>query len=145
MLDKKGIRYLLITIAFSIFIYIFIGKLSFSHHPVFNYYLQQLHRIILFLPIAVFLYNILPLRKFLDYSKYLQKIKESHLLIGVFLISFITTNLISYYLYDHIPQGDDVTAFFQAKILASGKRWVPPPKYPDFFIEEMVHNNNKWS
>ncbi len=145
MFDKKGIKYLLIAIAFSIFIYIFIGKLSRAHHPVFNYYLQQLHRTILFLPIAVFLYNILPLRKFLDYSKYLQKIKESHLLIGVFLISFITTNLISYYLYDHIPQGDDVTAFFQAKILASGKRWVPPPKYPDFFIEEMVHNNNKWS
>ncbi len=145
MFDKKGIKYLLIIIPISFLIYVFTGQAFFSTHPVFNYYIQQLHGVILFLPVVIFLYNILPLRKILDYSKYLRNVKEIHFLIGIFLISIIATNLISYYLYDHIPQGDDVTAFYQAKIIASGERWIPPPKYPQFFIKEMVQNNNKWS
>ena len=146
--DRKFLLLAFGSFIFSLTIYLFLPvvthKLIFSKHVTFNYYINQLLFIIPFLPLSLFLFSILPLRKFLDYSRFINKYSTRSYLLSIFFISFILTNLISLFFYNHIPQGDSVITFFQAKIFASGYLWSRPPLFPDFFLKEMVMYHGKW-
>ena len=146
--DKKWLILGFISLFFSLLIILFLPTLTpesnFSSHITFNYYLNQLYTIIPFLSLSIFLFSILPLRKFLDYRKIINRFNLRSYLLIIFLISFIITNLISFFFYSHLPQGDSVVTYFQAKIFSQGHLWVTSPAYPDFFQSEMVINNGKW-
>jgi len=146
--DRKTLLFCIVSLFFALIIFFFLPEFtrqfSFSNHIAFRYYLRQLHTIILILPISLFLFSIIPVRKLLDYSKYIGKIKTLPFLLSIFLISFFAANLISYFFYNHIPQGDAVVTFFQAKIFSSGHLWANLPKHPEFFLESMVSSNGKW-
>jgi hypothetical protein len=122
----------------------FIRKFDFYTHITFNYYYNQLLIIIPALPLSFFLFSIVPLRRRLDYSGFLNKFSTKSFLLSVFLISLLITNIVSYLFYDHIPQEDAVVTFYQAKILLSGHLWSIPPAFPEFFLNKMVINNGKW-
>ncbi len=148
ILDGKILLFCIISLFFAFIVFFFLPeftrKFSFSNHISFGYYLRQLHTIIFILPVSLFLFSIIPLRKVFDYSRYIGKIKTFPFLLSVLLISFIALNLISYFSYNHIPQGDSVVTFFQAKIFSSGHLWANLPEYPEFFLKSMVSSNGKW-
>lgn len=142
-----------LTLSFSSLIFYFLilfllpsltHRFDATRHITFNYYINQLFLIIPCLPLSLFLFSILPLRRFLNYSSFINKCSIRSYLISIFLISLIITNLISLLYYDHIPQGDAVATFFQAKIFSRGYLWGFPPKFPDFFLKAMVINQGKW-
>ncbi len=48
--------------------------------------------------------------------------------------TFIVANVISYFVFFHMPQvADSISQVFQARIFASGHLYLPSPKFPDFF------------
>jgi hypothetical protein len=65
------------------------------------------------------------------------------LLVGSF--TFIVANLISYFAFEHLPHiQDSIAQVFQARIFASGRLWLPSPKFPDFFDYTHIINNGQW-
>jgi uncharacterized membrane protein (UPF0136 family) len=147
-IDRKGITFALIAFIFSATIYLLIPAIvrqsELFTHTVVSHYIHLLRNTVLLLPVVLFLYSIMPLRRLLDYEKYLDRIPEKQFLLLIFAIAFVIINLFSYYLYDHIPQGDAISPFYQAKILAGLRRWVTAPVYPQFFMAEMVIHGSKW-
>jgi len=84
------------------------------------------------------------IQKFLSvfYSK-----KESLLRITLLLLwIFIVTNLISLFVFEHIPHVEDsIAQFFQAKTFATGKLFTIPPKHKEFFDQWFIINaNGRW-
>ncbi|MCK4576690.1 glycosyltransferase family 39 protein [candidate division WOR-3 bacterium] len=146
--DERWLFYFFISLIFSLLILFFLSvllyKFNFTRHVTFNYYIHQLFLILPFLPLSLLLFSILPLRRFLDYSRLIDRFRITPFLLSLFFISFIITNLISFFFYDHIPQGDSVSTFFQARIFSNGNLWVVPPQFPEFFLKEMVIHNGKW-
>jgi hypothetical protein len=61
---------------------------------------------------------------------------------------FTCTNLISYFVFEHIPHvQDSIAQLFQAKIFASGHLTAPPPPIPDFFqyfYDNLIITKNQW-
>jgi uncharacterized membrane protein (UPF0136 family) len=147
-IDRKGITWTLIAFLSSTVIYtlipIVVRQSEFFTHTVVSHHIHLLRSTVLLLPILLVLHSIIPIRRLLDYEKRLSRIEERRFLLIIFALSFIVINLLSYYLYDHIPQGDAVSPFYQAKILAGFSRWTNPPVYPQFFMAEMVIHGGKW-
>ncbi len=145
--DKNVLIPFFASLIFMGIIYYFIPLLQntkFFSGLVISHYLNQCRTIILFLPISGFLYSFQPLRKIIDFEKWLFPLKEKYFLILVFIFTFISTNLISFFIYHHIPQGDAVILFFQGKIFSKFQRWAPSPLYPEFFLREIVVKDGKW-
>lgn len=61
------------------------------------------------------------------------------------LFVFIFTNLISYFIFEHIPHiNDEIVYLFQAQIFMSGKLYCPSPCGKEFFDFTHMINNGKW-
>jgi len=76
---------------------------------------------------------------------YLFNVKIKFLLIVVFIVTFTSTNLISYYIFEHIPHvQDSLVQVFHAKILSVGKVAVPSHPIREFFDFSHMINNGKW-
>ncbi len=146
--DRKWFFFFLVSVVFSLLTLLFLPailqRFSFASHVTFQYYVRQLMFIIPFLPIGLFLFSIISLRKFLDYSRIINNSSTRSFLLLVFFLSLVATNLISYFFYNHSPQGDAVVTTFQAKIFAGGYLWVQPPQFPQFFLKEMIVHSERW-
>jgi 4-amino-4-deoxy-L-arabinose transferase-like glycosyltransferase len=61
---------------------------------------------------------------------------------------FTATNLISYFVFEHIPHvQDSIAQLFQAKIFASGHLTAPPPPIPVFFqyfYDNLIITKDQW-
>lgn len=61
------------------------------------------------------------------------------------LLVFIFTNLISYFIFEHIPHiNDEIVYLFQAQIFMSGQLYYPSPCGKEFFDFTHMINNGKW-
>jgi hypothetical protein len=120
------------------------SRCQFTEHVTFNYYITQLRIILPTLPLTFFIFSVLPLRRKLNYGTLLNRFSPGAFALTVFCVSLIISNLVSLLFYDHIPQGDAVVSFYQAKILASGNLWAKIPPHPEFFLSEMVSRGTKW-
>ncbi len=48
--------------------------------------------------------------------------------------TFVVANLISFFVFEHLPHiQDSIAQLFQARIFASGRLYLPAPSFPDFF------------
>ncbi len=74
--------------------------------------------------------------------------KTSKYLIWVYLLAalvFLTTNLISLYIFNRTPHIHDEAAYnFQAKIFLNGRLYVPSPCAKEIFDFPHVVNNGRW-
>jgi len=74
--------------------------------------------------------------------------KASKYLIYVCLLAalvFLTTNLISLYVFNRTPHVHDEAAYnFQAKIFLKGRLYVPSPCAKEIFDFPHVVNNGRW-
>ena len=79
-------------------------------------------------------------------SKSINKLSESHyVLIIAVVIIFITTNIISFLIFEHIPHvQDSICQLFNAKIFLSGKLYASPPVHKEFFRFLYIIDDNKW-
>jgi hypothetical protein len=58
---------------------------------------------------------------------------------------FVLTNLVSWFVFDHIPHVQDTVAqLFQAKLFAAGRLYLPSPPLPQFFDLMHVINDGRW-
>jgi hypothetical protein len=61
------------------------------------------------------------------------------------LFVFVITNVMSYFLFDHIPHvHDEIDYLFQAKIFKYGKLYMPSPPAKEFFDFPHIINNGRW-
>lgn len=61
------------------------------------------------------------------------------------LFVFIFTNLLSFFIFEHIPHiNDEVAYLFQAKIFKTGQLYASSPCAKDFFNFTHIINNGKW-
>ncbi|NPV14200.1 hypothetical protein HPY86_04635 [candidate division WOR-3 bacterium] len=58
---------------------------------------------------------------------------------------FLLANLVSYFVFEHIPHiQDSISQLFQARIFSQGKIHLPSPPFPDFFDYTHIINNGNW-
>jgi len=135
-----------------------LGFLMFSLYP-WNFLTAKQHETgaqhLLYLSLAsagfvLLLFALSPLLKFVDqpairlYHSLLHLPRRQFLLL-LCLFFFLLTNLISYFVFDHLPHiQDSISQLFQARIFASGKIHLPSPRFPDFFDYTHIINNGKW-
>lgn len=63
----------------------------------------------------------------------------------LFGFTFLVANLISLFCFEHMPHVEDsIAQVFQARIFASGRLWLPSPRFPDFFDYTHIINNGRW-
>jgi len=63
----------------------------------------------------------------------------------LFGFTFILTNFISLFVFEHMPHiQDSIAQLFQARIFASGKLFLDTPKLPAFFDYTHIINNGRW-
>ena len=68
-----------------------------------------------------------------------------YFLIAVFVLAFTMTNLLAYFMFEHVPHlGDSIDQVFHGKIMALGKLTVPSHKYREFFSFGNMINDGKW-
>ena len=73
------------------------------------------------------------------------KVNQSIFLFIVFIVPFLATLLISYFVFDQIPHvQDSIAQVFRAKIFASGKLYAISPPLKEFFEYTHIINNGKW-
>lgn len=61
------------------------------------------------------------------------------------LLLFTIANLISLFIFNHIPHiSDSIAQLFQGRIFASGKLYLTSPPFPDFFDYGHIINNGRW-
>src|SRR4030042_5149147 len=92
---------ILITVSvISVLIYflipVLVRQIPAMQHFVISYYLSLLRHTILFIPLAVIIYLITPLRKFLDYERYIIKPKQWQFLAMIFVLAMAATIFISW-------------------------------------------------
>lgn len=67
------------------------------------------------------------------------------LLLSIFLVPFLVTNLISYFVFGHVPHvQDSIAQLFQARIFASGKLYETSHPLKEFFDYTHMINNGRW-
>ncbi len=99
---------------------------------------------------VLLLFALYPVLRFVDKPAsrifdYLMNISTRRFLLLFALGFFVLTNLISYFVFEHIPHiQDSISQLFQARIFASGKIHLPSPRFPDFFDYTHIINNGKW-
>jgi len=76
---------------------------------------------------------------------YILNVNIKYLLIAVFIVAFTSTNLASYYIFEHIPHvQDSLVQVFHAKIFSVGRVTVPSHPIKEFFDFTHMINNGKW-
>jgi len=61
------------------------------------------------------------------------------------LLTFLITNAITFFVFDHIPHiHDSITQLFQAKIFLAGNLYFPSPPSKQYFDYPHMINNGKW-
>ncbi len=147
-LDRRQLFIFFISIPCTILLLIIVHgamhRWSFTGHVTMQYYLRLLRITLPLLPFMLLLSSFLPLRRKFDYGLLLKRFSPRAFLLCIITLSLGLTVLIALLYYDHIPQGDAVVTLFQAKIFASGHLWTHTPRMPDFFLNEMVSNGNRW-
>ncbi len=87
-------------------------------------------------------------------ARKIRRIREAGLIIKKFpipwpivvcaLFVFVLTNVLSYFLFDHIPHvHDEIDYLFQAKIFKLGRLYVPSPPAKEFFDFPHIINNGR--
>lgn len=77
--------------------------------------------------------------------KWLLNLKPRYFLLLTAGFFFLIANLISYFVFEHIPHiQDSISQLFQARIFAQGKIHLPSPPFPDFFDYTHIINNGNW-
>jgi hypothetical protein len=65
--------------------------------------------------------------------------------VGTALFVFVICNLVSWFVFHHIPHIQDTVAqVFQARLFAHGRLFLSSPPYPEFFDSKHVLNNGRW-
>jgi Dolichyl-phosphate-mannose-protein mannosyltransferase len=78
-------------------------------------------------------------------SYFIFNVNINYLLIGVFIVAFTSTNLASYYLFEHIPHvQDSIAQVFHGKIFSTGNLTVPSHPIKEFFDFSHLINNGEW-
>jgi len=73
------------------------------------------------------------------------RVNQRTFLFIVFIIPFLATLLISYFVFDQIPHvQDSIAQVFQAKIFACGKLYAASHPFKEFFDYTHMINNGKW-
>lgn len=73
------------------------------------------------------------------------RVNQRTFLFIVFIVPFLATLLISYFVFDQIPHiQDSIAQVFQAKIFASGKLYATSHPLKEFFEYTHIINNGKW-
>lgn len=73
------------------------------------------------------------------------RVNQRTFLFIVFIIPFLATLLISYFVFDQIPHvQDSIAQVFQAKIFASGQLYAASHPFKEFFDYTHMINNGKW-
>ena len=63
----------------------------------------------------------------------------------LFGFTLILTNLISLFVFEHLPHlQDSIAQLFQARIFASGRLLLESPRFPGFFDYEHIINDGRW-
>lgn len=76
---------------------------------------------------------------------YVFESSERTFLAGSFLAFFLITNLISFFVFEHLPHvQDSIAQLFHAKIFAQGHFTAPPPAEPEFFQFLQMILREKW-
>ena len=72
-------------------------------------------------------------------------LKPRYFMISAFAITFIITNICSYFIFGHVPHvQDNIDQVFHAKIFLKGHLIVPSHPYKEFFDFTHNVNNGKW-
>ena len=84
----------------------------------------------------------------MHWTKKIWRTQDRILILCCILWVFTSTNIISYFIFEHIPHvQDSIAQFFQAKIFASGCLTAPPPPIPEFFqyfYDNLIVTKNQW-
>jgi len=97
-----------------------------------------------------FLIGFYPKLTFLDKPisklfRWLMELNQKAFLLFTSLLLFTIANLASYFIFCHIPHiSDSIAQLFQARIFATGRLYLPSPKFPDFFDYGHIINNGRW-
>jgi hypothetical protein len=156
-----GIKNLPISGLALIFVFLLVSTVSFKE-VFWRYYidkwkcLQFIGASIgnLFLGV-VFLFSLFSIKDFPNADKILKigfkiknwlfNLKLIYFLIMVFSFSFIASNLLSYFVLEHIPHiQDSICYLFQAKIFQIGKLFVQSHPHKEFFDFLFMINDSKW-
>lgn len=75
----------------------------------------------------------------------LLRLPRKLLLVAAAGFVLITTNLISWLVFHHLPHiQDSVAQVFQARLFARGQLYAPSPPAPQFFDVPQIINNGRW-
>ncbi|MEO0079385.1 MAG: glycosyltransferase family 39 protein [candidate division WOR-3 bacterium] len=76
---------------------------------------------------------------------WLMALRPQQFLLLCFGFTLLVTNLISYFVFEHLPHiQDSIAQLFQARVFASGRLFLPSPNFPDFFDYTHIINNGRW-
>lgn len=63
----------------------------------------------------------------------------------LFGFTLVLTNLISFFVFQHMPRiQDSIAQLFQARIFATGRLLLDSPRFPAFFDYDHIINNGRW-
>ena len=87
-------------------------------------------------------YLVAPLRQFVPAVRVGRRV----FLVGIFLVSVLLANLVSWLVLDHFPRDqDNVAKLFQARVFSELRLTVDEPKHPEFFHHyAMVSRDGKY-
>jgi hypothetical protein len=73
------------------------------------------------------------------------RLRTGYFLAGLFLLVFVPANLVSYFVFEHVPHvQDSIAQLFQAILFANGRVSSPAPPHADFFEQTFVMNGPEW-
>jgi len=76
---------------------------------------------------------------------YLLNMQRWSFLLTIFLLTFLLTNLISFFVFEHIPHiQDSICYLFQAKIFKLGRLWAESHPLKQFFDFLFMINDGRW-
>lgn len=79
------------------------------------------------------------------FYNWLMRLEQRRFLILAAGFTFLVTNLISFFVFEHMPHiQDSISQHFQARIFATGRLYLPSPPFPDFFDYTHIINNGRW-
>ncbi len=78
-------------------------------------------------------------------NSFFLSLSSTQFMLTTFLFFFLITNLISFFIFEHIPHiSDSIAQLFQGRIFASGRLYLTSPKFPDFFDHGHIINHGRW-
>ena len=100
--------------------------------------------------LTLFLAGAYRLLRFLDApmeraEKWIFGLDQRLFMLLLFGVTFLITNLISCFVFEHMPHvQDSIAQLFQARVFAQGKLFLQSPRFPDFFDYTHVINEGRW-